>query len=115
MNFLISLHHKSQTTVQPATCNNHSCSSTFHKFALHGAFLKRINFGMPDECHAILKSVCALKGINMNDYIYDCVHEVFVKRALEDHQIQQIVLAGTYQPGTNAYHLKELILKEQAT
>tara|TARA_R100001463_G_scaffold92310_1_gene147064 strand:- start:457 stop:669 length:213 start_codon:yes stop_codon:yes gene_type:complete len=68
---------------------------------------------MPDECHAILKSVCALKGKNMGDYIYNCVHEVFAKRALEDHQIQQIVLAGTYQPGSNAYHLKESILALQ--
>ena len=69
---------------------------------------------MPDECHALLKSVCALKGINMGEHIYNCVHDDFLKRAFEDHQIQQIVLAGTYQPGTNAYHLREQILREQA-
>jgi len=64
---------------------------------------------MPDECHALLKSVCALKGVNMQDWIYECVHEDFVKRALEDQQVQQMVLAGTYQPGSNAYCLKEEI------
>tara|TARA_B100001059_G_C17714033_1_gene517022 strand:- start:383 stop:607 length:225 start_codon:yes stop_codon:yes gene_type:complete len=64
---------------------------------------------MPDECHALLKSVLALKGKNMGEWIYQCVREDFVKRAFEDQQIQQIVLAGTYQPGSKAYSLKEAI------
>jgi len=64
---------------------------------------------MPDECHALLKSVLALKGKNMGEWIYQCVREDFVKRAFEDQQVQQIVLAGTYQPGSNAYSLKESI------
>jgi hypothetical protein len=64
---------------------------------------------MADECHALLKSVCALKGINMGEHIYNCVHDDFVKRAFEDQQVQQMVLAGTYQPGSNAYSLKEAI------
>ncbi len=79
---------------------------------LCGAFLKRVNFSMPDECHALLKSVCALKGINMGDWIYQCVHDDFVKRAFEDQQVRQMVLSGTYQPGSKAYSLKELIQKE---
>jgi len=61
----------------------------------------------------MLKSVCALKGKNMNEWIHQCVREDFVKRAFEDQQVQQIVLAGTYQPGSNAYHLKESILALQ--
>ena len=73
--------------------------------------MKRVNFNMPDECHALLKSVCALKGINMGEHVYECVREDFVKRAYEDNQVQQIVLAGTYQPGSNAYRLKESIKK----
>ena len=64
---------------------------------------------MPDECHALLKSVCALKGINMGEYIYECVRTDFNKRFYEDHQIQQLVIAGTYKPGSNAYRLKESI------
>ena len=67
---------------------------------------------MPDECHAILKSVCALKGINMGEYIYECVRTDFNKRFYEDHQIQQLVIAGTYEPGSNAYRLKESISKK---
>ena len=70
---------------------------------------------MPDECHALLKSVCALKGVNMQEHIYGCVHEDFVKRAYEDNQVRQIVLAGTYQPGTNAYRLKESIQEGNQT
>ena len=66
---------------------------------------------MHDECASLLKSVCALKGKNMGEYIYQCVREDFVKRAFEDQQVQQIVLAGTYQPGSNAYSLKEAILE----
>jgi len=66
---------------------------------------------MADECHALLKSVCALKGENMGEWIYRCVREDFVKRAFEDQQVQQIVLAGTYQPGSKAYSLKESILE----
>tara|TARA_B100001057_G_C22574024_1_gene842306 strand:- start:73 stop:297 length:225 start_codon:yes stop_codon:yes gene_type:complete len=64
---------------------------------------------MPDQCHSLLKSVCALKGKNMGDYVYECVRADFNKQALEDKQVQQIVLAGTYQPGSNAYSLKESI------
>ena len=70
---------------------------------------------MADECAQLLKSVCALKGINQSEWVYQCVREDFVKRAFEDQQVQQIVLAGTYQPGSNAYRLKEQILKEQKT
>tara|TARA_R100001443_G_C3341140_1_gene174500 strand:+ start:843 stop:1166 length:324 start_codon:yes stop_codon:yes gene_type:complete len=73
------------------------------------AFLKRINFSMSDECAQLLKSVCALKGINQGEWIYECVRADFHKRAFEDKQIQQIVLAGTYQPGSNAYSLKKSI------
>jgi|TARA_Y100000289_G_scaffold31905_1_gene31597 hypothetical protein len=69
---------------------------------------------MADECHALLKSVCALKGINMGEHIYACVREDFVKRAFEDPQIQQLVLSGTYQPGSKAYSLKAQLLEEAA-
>tara|TARA_R100001443_G_scaffold85535_1_gene92234 strand:- start:255 stop:467 length:213 start_codon:yes stop_codon:yes gene_type:complete len=68
---------------------------------------------MHDECASLLKSVCALKGENMGEWIYQCVREDFVKRAFEDQQVQQIVLAGTYQPGSKAYSLKESILESQ--
>lgn len=68
---------------------------------------------MADECAQLLKSVCALKGKNMGEWIYQCVREDFVKRAYEDPQVQQLVLSGTYQPGSKAYSLKESILASQ--
>jgi len=77
--------------------------------------LKRVNFNMPEECHALLKSVCALKGKNMGEYIYECVIADFNKQFYEDKQVQQLVLAGTYPPGTKAYHLQESIIKDRAT
>jgi|TARA_R100000084_G_scaffold93056_1_gene46879 hypothetical protein len=64
---------------------------------------------MADECAQLLKSVCALKGKNMGEWIYQCVREDFVERAFEDPQIQQLVLSGTYPPGSKAYSLKESI------
>jgi hypothetical protein len=67
---------------------------------------------MADECAQLLKSVCALKGINQNDWIYMCVSEHFTKLAFEDPQIQQLVLSGTYPPGSKAYSLKERILED---
>ena len=69
---------------------------------------------MADECAQLLKSVCALKGIKQGEWIYKCVAEHFTKLAFEDQQVQQLVLAGTYQPGSKAYSLKESILKELA-
>jgi hypothetical protein len=75
--------------------------------------MKRISFNMADECAQLLKSACALKGINMGEWIYECVREDFVKRAFEDQQIQQLVLGGTYAPGSKAYSLKESILASQ--
>ena len=50
-----------------------------------------------------------LPPLNQNDWIYQCVREDFIKRAFEDPQVQQLVLAGTYQPGSRAYSLKESI------
>ena len=69
---------------------------------------------MADECAQLLKSVCALKGVNQGEWVYMCVEEHFAKLAFEDQQVQQLVLAGTYQPGSKAYSLKESILKELA-
>ena len=77
-----------------------------------GASLKRINFSMPESCHALLKSVCALKGINLQDHIYQCVAEDLHKRAFEDKQTQQIVLAGTFPSDSKAYALQERIKEE---
>jgi len=73
--------------------------------------MKRISFNMGDDYAQLLKSVCALKGINQNEWIYMCVAEHFTKLAFEDQQVQQLVLSGTYPPGSKAYSLKESILE----
>lgn len=69
---------------------------------------------MSDSCAQLLKSVCALKGINQGEWIYEAVSKDFQKLAYEDQQVQQIVLSGTYPEGSRAYVLQQRI-KEAIT
>lgn len=73
---------------------------------------KRVNFNVNAECHALLKSVCALKGVTLSEYVYNVLAEDFHKLVREDNQVQTMFLAGTYSEGTNAYILKESLIKE---
>ena len=73
---------------------------------------KRINFNMHTDCHALLKSVCALKGVTVSEYVYDLVAESFGKLVREDNQVQTMFLNGTYKEGTRAYCLKETLIEE---
>jgi len=74
--------------------------------------LKRINFNMASECHALLKSVCALKGVSVSEYVYKVVREDFQQLVNADNQVQQMLMNGTYPVGSNAYVLKEQIRKK---
>ena len=76
------------------------------------AFLKRINFSLEQDCHSLLRSACALKGITLNDYIYNCVNEVFHKDILKDNQLQQLLLAGEYPKGSRSYDLQQRVKGE---
>lgn len=67
---------------------------------------------MNAECHALLKSVCALKGVTVSEYVYGLVAEDFGKLVREDNQMQTMFLNGTYKEGTRAYYLKETLIKE---
>ena len=67
---------------------------------------------MNEECHALLKSVCALKGVTVSEYVYNVLAEDFYRLVKSDNQIQTMFLAGTYKKGGNAYRLKELLTKE---
>ena len=78
-----------------------------------GASLKRVNFNMAPECHALLKSVCALKGITVSEYVYTLVIERFHELCYSDNQVQQILLNGTYPVGSKAYVLQEQIRNDQ--
>ena len=74
--------------------------------------MKRVNFNMDAECHALLKGVCALKRVTISDHIYEIIKADFEKRIREDNQVQTMFLAGTYKEGSNAYLLKELLMEE---
>ena len=67
---------------------------------------------MAPECHALLKSVCALKGITVSEYVYQVIRERFHEMVLSDNQVQQMLMNGTYPVGSKAYALQEQIRKE---
>ena len=73
---------------------------------------KRVNFNLQDHCHALLKSVCALKGVTVSEYVYKVLAEDFHKLIREDKQVQTMFLTGTYREGSTAYILKQSLLKE---
>ena len=73
---------------------------------------KRVNFNMQDHCHTLLKSVCALKGVTVSEYVYDVLTEEFIRLIKEDIQVQTMFLAGTYREGSKAYLLKQSLIKE---
>jgi hypothetical protein len=75
--------------------------------------MKRVNFNMDAECHAILKGVCALKRVTISEYIYEIIREDFEKQVREDNQVQTLFLAGQYKEGSNAYLLKESLIEER--
>lgn len=74
--------------------------------------VKRVNFNMNEECHALLKSVCALKGVTVSEYVYELVAVEFSRLVKEDIQVQTMFLAGTYREGSNAYILKQSLIEE---
>jgi len=73
---------------------------------------KRVNFNMAPECHALLKSFCAIKNISVSEYCYELIAADFTKNVREDPQIRQLLLGGNYTPGSKADKLKKQIMKE---
>ena len=67
---------------------------------------------MQEPCHALLKSVCALRGVTLSEYVYKVLAVEFHRLIREDNQVQTMFLAGTYSEGTNAYILKESLIEE---
>lgn len=67
---------------------------------------------MAPEYHALLKSVCALKGITVSEYVHKVIAEDFHKLVLSDNQVRQIFMIGTYPVGSKAYVLQEQIRKD---
>ena len=74
--------------------------------------MKRVNFNMQDHCHTLLKSVCALKGITVSEYVYGLVDEEFRILVKTDNQVQTMFLSGTYREGSKLYLLKQSLIEE---
>ena len=74
--------------------------------------IKRVNFNMEAECHALLKGVCALKRVTVSEYVYEIIAEKFAQLIKTDEQVQSMFLAGSYKPGGKAYSLKEYLIEE---
>ena len=79
---------------------------------MHFNGLKRVNFNMQPECHTLLKGVCALKGVTVSEYVYDCLSEAFLRLIKEDEQVRNMFMSGSYRQGSRAYLLKESLTKE---
>ena len=67
---------------------------------------------MQDHCHALLKSVCALKGVTVSEYVYELVAVEFRRLIKTDNQVQTMFLSGTYKEGSKAYLLKQSLIEE---
>lgn len=74
--------------------------------------MKRVNFNIDAQWHALLKSVCALKGVTVSEYVHALVAVEFRRLIKEDNQVQTMFLSGTYPPGSSAYLLKQTLIEE---
>jgi len=74
--------------------------------------IKRVNFNMAAECHALLKSACAIKGITVSDYCYNLIAEDFTQDCRNDLRFRQLLVAGEYPVNSKAAKLKKKILSE---
>ena len=73
---------------------------------------KRVNFNMASECHALLKSVCAIKRISVSEYCYQLIADDFAKDVRNDQQIRNLLISGDYPNNSRADLLKKEIMKE---
>lgn len=67
---------------------------------------------MEDDCHALLKSVCALKGVTVSDYVYNLIARSFEQLVRNDDQVRQMFLNGNYSDECRAQVLKEKLINE---
>ena len=74
--------------------------------------MKRVNFNMDADCHALLKGVCALKSTTVSEYVYKVIAEDFFRLVKSDNQVQTMFLAGQYKEGSKASILKQTLIEE---
>ena len=75
--------------------------------------MKRVNFNMEEECHALMKAMCALRGESVSEYVNHCLLESFTQRINEDEQVKQMFMSREYKIGSKAYNLKQQLLTDQ--
>jgi len=73
---------------------------------------KRVNFNMASECHALLKSYCAIKRISVSDHCYELIAQDFCRACREDEQIRNMLISDDYPANSRADRLKRQILRE---
>jgi len=73
---------------------------------------KRVNFNMAEECHALLKSFCAIKGVSVSDYCYELIAVDFANECRNDPQVRALLVKGEYPIGSAANKLKKEIMSE---
>lgn len=67
---------------------------------------------MASECHALLKSVCAIKRISVSEYCYQLIADDFAKNVRNDQQIRNLLISGDYPNNSKADLLKKQIMEE---
>ena len=76
--------------------------------------VKRVNFNMAPECHALLKSVCALKRVTVSEYVYSLIAKEFASLVENDPVVREMFLRGEYPKGSKAQALKEKTLMSKS-
>lgn len=71
------------------------------------AVMKRINVNVEDDCHRLLTTVVAVLGIPANEFIYDVLASNLLKTALNNKEVQQIVLSLKFHDGSRAHLLQQ--------
>ena len=69
---------------------------------------------MAPECHALLKSVCALKNITVSEYVYDLIAVNFEHLVNTEPQVREMFLAADYPIGSRAASLKIRVLAQMS-
>ena len=75
--------------------------------------MKRVNLNVENDCHSLLKSICALKGVTLNEWVYHLLLREFEYLFKNDEQLRQMFLSGEYVSGSKAALLKAKIANEQ--
>ena len=74
--------------------------------------MKRLNLNIDKEWHALLKGVCALKGVTVSEFVFQLIKDGFIKLINEDEQVRSLFLSGDYREGRDPYLVKQSLIEE---